>query len=204
MATPPTFKQQNVFIAASPTFQAQSEIGSPPAPAVLTVQLPPAINAKPLPSRRVTHDETRDCTGKYLVGRRLTSRLALWTINFPMVTAQLVAGLYGLALGEAGAPSSGAAPHTSQITRAASDQLPATSFVVGAKDSDEPAELYSDMVLNALELRGEFRQKLSMQASFIGSANVTHVDGFTAPACGPTPVALYPQDCLWMAAGSDY
>ena len=205
MAVPETFKQQNVFAVYSPIFNVQEAIGVPLASAVLTAQLPLARDAKPLPTRRVTRDETRDCTGKYLVGRRLTSRLALWTLTLPTVTAQLAAGLLAMAFSDAGVPSTGSAPHTHNITRSASDQLKATSFIVGATDSDEPAELYSDMVLNSLEIRGDTsRSKLSATANFIGSADVDTVVGFTPPACGPVPVALYPQDCLLTLAGSDY
>ena len=205
MAVPVTFKQQNVYAAYSPIFNVQEAIGAALASGVLTAQLPLARDAKPLPIRRVTRDETRECSGKYLVGRRLTSRLALWTLTLPTVTAQLAAGLLAMAFGEAGLPSTGGAPHTSQITRLDSDQLPATSFIVGATDSDEPAELYRDMVLNSLEIAAPTaRQKLTATASFIGSADVDTVEGFTPPACGPTPVALYPQDCLLSVGGTDF
>lgn len=71
-------------------------------------------------------------------------------------------------------------------------------------DSDEPAELYSDMIGNSLEIRGDVRQKLSLQASFIGNANPTLIEDYVAPACSTPPVALYPQDCLLTINGVDY
>jgi hypothetical protein len=203
MATPNTFKQQNVFAVFSAIFGVQAALGTPIPQADLTAQLPLARDGKPLPSRRVTRDETRDVTGKYLVGRRLTSRLALWTLTLPAINAKLAAGFLAWALNDAAAPT-GAGPHTHLITRSASDRLKATSFVIGAKDSDEPAELYSDMVLNTLEIRGEVRQKLSLTAGFVGGANPTPLVGYTPPACTAPPVALYPQDCLLMVAGTDY
>lgn len=205
MPVPNTFKQQNVFAAYSPVFAAQAGLGTALPTAALTARLPLARDAKPMPTRRVTRDETRDCSGKYLVGRRLTSRLALWTLTLPTVTAQLAAGFLALAFGEAGVPSTGAAPHTSQITRAENDQLSATSFIIGAEGSDEPAELYRDMVLNTLEIGApSARQKLTLTASFIGSADVETVAGFAPSACGAPPVALYPQDCLLSVGGTDY
>ncbi|MET0646975.1 MAG: phage tail tube protein [Pyrinomonadaceae bacterium] len=204
MTTPNTFKQSNVFAAYSPVFAAQAAIGEALDPVVLTARLPLARTARPLPTRRVTRDETRDCTGRFLVGRRLTSRLALWSLTFPDVSARFAAGLYAMAYGAAGAVTGGSAPYTSPITRLASDQLPATSFVVGAEDSDEPAELYRDMVLNSLELRGEVRQKLSLTAGFIGATEVEILEDYEVPACGSTPVALYPQDCLLTLGGTDY
>lgn len=203
MTTPNGFQQKNVFAVFSAIFGVQAELGAPIPQADLTAQLPLAINNKPLPTRRVTRDETRDVSGKYLVGRKLTSRLALWTLTLPAINAQLAAGFLALALNDAAEPT-GAGPLTHQITRSASDTLKATSFIIGAKDSDEPAELYSDMVLNTLEIRGEVRQKLQLTAGFVGNANPEVLDGYTPPACAPPPVALYPQDCLLRVASTDY
>lgn len=204
MTTPNTFKQSNVFVAYSPVWAAQGEIGTALDTDLLTARLPLARDARPLPTRRVTRDETRDCTGRYLVGRRITSRLALWTLQFPDVTARLTAGLYAMAYGAAGAVTGSSAPYTEPITRLASDKLPATTFVVGAEDSDEPFEVYRDMVLNSLELRAEVRQKLSLTANFIGSADVETLEEFDVPTCGPVPVALYPQDRLLTIGGTNY
>jgi hypothetical protein len=203
MATPNTFKQQNVFVVFSAIFGVQAALGTPVPTADLTAQLPLARDAKPLPGRRVTRDETRDCTGKYLTGRRLTSRLALWTLNLPAINPQLAAGFLALAMNAAAAPTGGG-PHTHAITRSSADKLKATSFIVGAGDSDEPAELYSDMVLNTCEIRADFRQKLSLSASFVGNANPTPVADYTPPACSTPPVALYPQDCLLNINGVPY
>lgn len=202
MPPPNTFKQKNFFAVFSPIFQVQAAIGSPLASAALTARLPLPRDNKPMPTRRVTRDETRDCTGKYLVGRRLTSRLALWTIQLD-ATAQLATGFLALAFGKAGAPG-GAGPHTHAITRSPQDQLSATSFIIGAEDSDEPAELYSDMVLNTLDIEAQVRQKVIIRASFVGSANVVDVPGFTPPACGAAPVPVYANDCAVIIGGTDF
>lgn len=203
MAVPESFQQKNVFAVFSAIFGVQAAIGTPIPSADLTAQLPLAIDNKPLPTRRVTRDETRDVTGKYLTGRKLTSRLALWTLTLPAINAQLAAGFLALALNDAAAPT-GTGPHTHQITRSATDKLKATSFIIGAKDSDEPAELYSDMVLNTLEIRGDVRQKLSLTAGFVGNADPEVLAVYSPPACAPPPVALYPQDCLLTLAAADY
>lgn len=124
MATPNTFKQQNVFAVFSAIFGVQAALGTPVPQADLTTQLPLARDNKPLPSRRVTRDETRDCTGKYLIGRRLTSRLALWTLTLPAINAQLATGFLAWFFGAAAAPT-GSGPHTHAITRC--DARPACS-----------------------------------------------------------------------------
>lgn len=201
MAQPNTFKQKNVFAAFSPTFNRQAAIGTALDDAVLTARLPLPRENKPFPTRRITREETRECSGKFLIGRRLTSRLALWTIQLD-ATAQLAAGFLALAQGVAALPA-GSAPSTHAITRSVSDQLPATSFIVGAEDSDEPAELYRDMVLNTLDIEAEVRGKVTLRASFIGSADIDTVADFDAPACG-TIIPVYANDCALTLAGSDY
>jgi hypothetical protein len=200
MTIPSTFKQKNVFVAFS--YFRQSGIGSALASANLTKRMPLPRDNKPLPTRRVTRDETRDCSGKYLVGRRLTSRLALWSIQLD-ATAEIAAWLLSLALGNPGVPSTGAAPHTHQITRLASDVIPATSFIIGAEDSDEPAELYKDMVLNTLDIEATVRGKVTLRATFVGSADVDTVEDFSVPACA-TPVPVYANDCALLIGGTNY
>ncbi len=203
MATPNTFKQRNVFAAYSPTFQVQAALGTPLDDALLTASLPLPRENKPLPTRRVTRDETRDCTGKYLTGRRLTSRLALWSLQLTDVSARLAAGFLALAQGAAAAATGGSAPYTSAITHSASDQLSATTFIIGAEDSDEPAELYRDMILNTLDIEAQVRGKVSVRATFIGAGQVGTVDGFAAPACA-TIVPVYANDCAVSIGGTNY
>jgi hypothetical protein len=101
-----TFKQKNVVVAYSPIIAVQSDIFTPLDTATqLTAVLPLPRDAKPLPNIRKTRDETRECRGRYLIGRRVTSRLALWTLRFTDVSAQFVAGILALAQGAAAAAS---------------------------------------------------------------------------------------------------
>ncbi|HLM58176.1 MAG TPA: phage tail tube protein [Pyrinomonadaceae bacterium] len=199
MAQPDTFKQKNVFAAFS--YFRQAAIGTPLGSDDLTMRLPLPRDAKPLPTRRVTREETRDCTGRFLMGRRLTSRLALWSLRMD-ATAELTAWLLGLAFGDAGEPA-GTGPSTHQITRLVSDQLPATSFLIGAEDSDEPAELYSDMVLNTLDIEATVRGKVSLAASFVGNADVDIVADYEPPACANI-LPVYAEDCALVIGGTDY
>jgi hypothetical protein len=203
MPTPNTFKQSKVFVAYSPVAAVQAALGTALDEALLTARLNLPLGNKPLPSRRVTRDDIRDCTGRYLIGRRLTSRLALWTLTLEQVDARLAAIFLAWAQGDAAAVTGSGAPYTEAITRRASDQLSATSFIVGAEDSDEPAELYKDMILNTLDIEATIRGKVTMRANFIGSANVAVVPSYTPPACGNL-VALYAQDCQLLVGGVDY
>lgn len=195
MVVPNTFSQSKVVAAFSPLFVAQSDFVTPIDSALMTSVLPLPRDARPLPSIRKTREETRECRGRYLIGRRLTSRLALWTLRFTDVSAELAAGILALAQGAAAMPS-GSAPSTHEITHGASDDVPKTSFIIGVDDpdSDEPAELYKGMCVNRVVLTGELRVKLSMDVDFVGHANPTVVEDFPFPACS-NGVAVYTTDC---------
>ncbi|MGB7925584.1 MAG: phage tail tube protein [Pyrinomonadaceae bacterium] len=188
-----TFKQKNVVAACSPLFVAQTDIDTPLDSALLTAVLPLPRDARPLPSRRVTREETRECRGRYLVGRRITSRLALWSLRMD-ATAQLVAGFAALAMGAAATPT-GAGPRIHEITHGESDDVSKTSFIVGTEgDDDEPSELYKALAVNRMRVAGEVRGKVSLEVDFIGSADVTEVEDFEFPACG-TVLPVYTNDC---------
>ena len=118
----PTFKQKNVYAVYSTVWHAQIGIGTALLISLLTARLVLPRDSRPLPSRRVTREESRDCTGKYLTGRRLTSRLALWSIQLD-ADPQVLTGLLAMGMGEAAQPL-GTNPSVHEITRIASDQLP--------------------------------------------------------------------------------
>jgi hypothetical protein len=188
-----TFKQKNVLAAYSPLFVAQSDLTTPLDSALLTSVLPLPRDARPMPSRRTTREETRECRGRWLTGRRITSRLALWSLRMD-ATAQLTAGLLALAMGDAAAPT-GTGPHVHEITHGESDDVPKTSFIIGTEgDDNEPTELYKGMTVNRVRVSGEVRGKVLLEADFIGSADVTEVEGFVFPACG-TITPVYTNDC---------
>lgn len=190
-----SFKQKNVIVCYSPIFARQAAIGTALAAAGLTAQLPLARDAKPLPSRRITREEERECRGRFLTGRRITSRLATWQLSMDASPA-LVYGFLALAMGASAEATGAQAPFTHEATHGTSDQVPATSFIVAAEDSDEqPAELYKDMVVNTVEITGEVRGKVRLTVGFIGSADVDDVVGFVAPDC-PAVLPVYANDCL--------
>ncbi|MCP9496083.1 MAG: phage tail tube protein [Pyrinomonadaceae bacterium MAG19_C2-C3] len=197
----PSFKQKNVVVAYSPVFARQSAIGTALAAAALTASLPLARDAKPLPSRRVTREEERDCAGKFLTGRRITSRLTNWQLAFD-ATPALVYGFLAMAMGASSDPVEAVAPFTHEGTHATADQVPATSFIVAAEDSEQPAELYKDMVVNTVEVTGEVRGKVRLTVGFIGSADVDTIANFDVPACA-TVAPVYANDCLLTIAGTN-
>jgi hypothetical protein len=200
---PSTFTQSKVFACYSPVAAVQSALGTGLDSTELTARLNLPLQNKPMPTRRVTRDETRECRGRYLIGRRLTSRLTLWSLTLDSVSARLAAVFLALAQGDAAAVTGSSAPYTEAITRRDSDQLGATSFLIGATDSDEPAELYRDMIMNTLDIEATVRGKVGIRASFVGSGEVGTVADFVPPACGNL-VALYAQDCLLSVGGVDY
>jgi hypothetical protein len=202
-APPNTFTQAKVFCCFSPVFAVQSAIGTALAQADLTARLNLPLTNKPMPTRRITRDETRDCTGRYLIARRLTSRLTLYSLTLTDVNARTIAGFLAWAQGQAAAVTGTGAPYTEAISHADADQLAPTSLIIGAENSDEPVELYKDLIINTLDIETTIRQKVSLRASFIGSGDVEVITGFTAPACSNL-VALYAQDCALVVGGTDY
>lgn len=196
MSTPASsFKQKNVVAAYSPLFVAQADIATAIDSALMTAVLPLPRENRPLPSRRVTREETRECRGRWLIGRRLTSRLALWTLRMD-ATAQLTAGLLALAQGEAAAPVPGDPRSTHEITHGASDDVPKTSFLIGTDDPDdeEPTELYKSMAVNRVRVSAEVRGKAQLEVDFVGSADVEVVGDFEFPACANYQY-VYANDC---------
>lgn len=194
---PTTFKQKNVVVAYSPLFVAQTDFATALDTDLLTSVLPLPRDSRPLPNIRKTRDETRECRGKYLTGRRLTSKLALWPMRFTDVSAQFVAGILALAQGDAADPT-GTGPYIHEITHGASDAGPYTSMLVGTEggDDDEPLELYKGLRPNRVQLAGEVRGKVSMDVDFVGSADVDIIDpnDFDFQAC-QTQAAVYANDC---------
>jgi hypothetical protein len=192
-----TFKQNNVVVGCSPTFEAQGSLAAALALAKLTSVLPLSSDNRPLPNIRRTREETRECRGRYLIGRRVTSRLVLWTVRFTDVSAQLVTGILALAMGEAAEPTDEDAPHGHDITHGESDDVAKTSFTIGTEgDDDEPIELYKGMCVNRVVLTGEVRGKVSMDVEFCGSADIEIIDpgGYNFAAC-QTFTPVYTNDC---------
>jgi hypothetical protein len=189
-----TFKQKNVVAAYSPLFVAQPDMATALALTLLTAVLPMPRDSRLMPNIRKTHDETRECRGKYLIGRRLTSRLALWPVRFTDVSAELVTGIMALAQGAADEPT-GAAPSIHEIEHGASDDGPYTTFAIGTEgDDDEPTEIYHGMSVNRVAINGEVRGKVSMDVDFVGPANPVIDNTFVFPACGSF-IPVYTNDC---------
>ena len=201
---PATFKQKNVVAAYAPSFKAQANLATALLSTDLTASLPLSRGNRPMPGIRKTYDETYECRGKYLIGRRLTSRLALWSLRFTDVSADFVAGILAMAMGAAAVPT-GTGPHIHAISHGGSDDVPKTSFIIGTQDtdSDEPSELYSGMCVNRVQLAGEVRGKVSMDVDFVGLANPVVQGGFVFPACN-TIIPVYSNDCALVINAVDY
>lgn len=189
-----TFKQKNVVAAHARTWTAQSNLATALLAAALNRTLPLSRDSRPLPTIRKTREETRECRGKYLIGRQLTSRLALWPVRFSDVSAELVTGIMAMAMGDAAEPS-GAGPVIHEITHAESDDVPKTTIGIGTEgDDDEPTELYKGMAVNRVVISGEVRGKVSMDVDFVGAANPAIDNALVFPACG-TFAPIYTNDC---------
>jgi hypothetical protein len=100
--TNPKFTNRKLVTAYSPDFKVQSAYGTAIAAASLTGRHPQTTPA--FHNRIAFREETRDCTGRYVIIEELTGKIARFTIGFAP-TAKLAAGWYAYLQGVAGSPT---------------------------------------------------------------------------------------------------
>lgn len=89
----------------------------------------------------------------------------------------------------------------SNISRTTSGQNAVTSLIVGFEDNETPPDLYKDIVVNELVIRGELRGKVSVELEVLGSLDLEPVEDFVIPECANiTPV--YTKDCRLYVDGA--
>lgn len=112
-----SFKNRKLFISFSPTFKRQSAWDAAMANAELSSRHPQATPT--FPSNQFTREETRDCSGEYVIFEEITSRLKRLRFGFNP-SAQLAAGWLALAMGAAAAPTGSPADEVQTISSTAS------------------------------------------------------------------------------------
>lgn len=108
-----TFTNRKLVVAFSPDFKVQTAFDAPIAAASLTARHPqtsPAFHAI-IPFR----EETRDCSGEFIIIEKLTGKIARFTFAFD-VTAKLSAGWLAYLQGVAAAPTGSPANETQTIS----------------------------------------------------------------------------------------
>lgn len=97
-----SYTNRKLVVAFSPAFMVQSAYGTPIASANLTARHPqntPAFHGI-IPFR----EETRDCSGEFIIIEKLTGKIARFTFAFD-VTAKLAAGWFAYLQGVSAAPT---------------------------------------------------------------------------------------------------
>jgi hypothetical protein len=97
-----SFKDRKLVVAFSGAFKKQSAFGVPLATVDIDTRHPQTT--KVYPGRQVSREETRDCTGEYIVKEEITSRLTRFAFGFD-ADARLLAGWLAYAMGAAAAPA---------------------------------------------------------------------------------------------------
>ncbi len=97
-----TFTNRRLVLAIAPSFPVQTGFGNGFEPSIITLRHPQ--NEPQTVSIVRTKDEIRDCSGEYLLVRKITSRIAQFTFSYD-ATAKTVAGWLAYGFGVAAAPT---------------------------------------------------------------------------------------------------
>jgi len=83
---------------------------------------------------------------------------------------------------------------TAAISRTTLDQTPAISFIVGFIDDTTNPDLYKDVVVNSVTIRGQIRGKVSVELDLLMNADTAEQIGYVVPNCvNINPI--YTKDC---------
>jgi hypothetical protein len=143
-----------------------------------------------------TTEDLNDCTTQYLKDLIILHRIARLTMDLE-VDKDTLAGLlkYGMGV-ESGSNRFMLGP-TVYI-------LPATTFVVGFADGEDPGIVLSDAVCESLVITGEIEQKFQVRAVFVGRGDMPDAD-FTFPDCEDLENVLrFDQNAEFIWNGVDY
>ena len=153
---------------------------------------------------RRTYDDTESCDGEGLADRRLVSEIGFITFRMPY-TPETGHGLISLARGGGSAVPTGTGPyaHTSGKAPYGDYALTPTSLAFQWAETDEPAQILPDAVLNRAELIFNKNGKVEIEVEWrFNGATIEASEGFSLPACSNvTPV--YTQDCTISIGGID-
>jgi hypothetical protein len=97
-----SFRNRKLVVAFNGAFKRQSAFGVPMAASDIDTRHPQTTPT--YPSKNVTREEVRDCSGEYVIAEEITSRLARLRFAFD-ADAYLLAGWLAYAQGVAAAPS---------------------------------------------------------------------------------------------------
>lgn len=108
-----SFKERKLVLAFSSEWNKQSAIRTPLSTDAIDASFP--LSTRQVPGRRITRIETKDCQGRYLVARKIGSRLASISTPFD-VTSQILGGIMAMALGTAANPTGSTANEAQTVT----------------------------------------------------------------------------------------
>jgi hypothetical protein len=140
-------------------------------------------------------EDLNDCTTQYLLDLIVLHRLGRLTLDLE-VDKDILAGLLKYALGvESGSNRFMLGP-TVLI-------LPATTFIVGFADDEDPGIVLSDAVCESLVITGQIEQKFQVQAVFVGRGDMPDAD-YTFPDCETITPLRFDQNAEFFWGATDY
>jgi hypothetical protein len=161
-------RRTQLRVAYNPDWEEQSDFGVPLASGDMSAVLPLKEGTQSHIEPVFGTEDLNDCTTQYLIDYIIRTRLARLTLNLE-VDKDILAGLIKYALGVQSGSNIRMLSPTTYI-------LPATSFVVGFADGEDPGILLSDAVCESLRITGEINQKFDVQAVFVGRGDMPDAD----------------------------
>lgn len=184
-----TNRRTQLRVAYAPGFQAQAGFGIPLSPASLTKVLVTREGGQSHIEPVFTTEDLNDCTTQYLLDLIVLHRIARLTLDLE-VDVTTLAGLFGMALGTTVGSTVFMLGPTVYV-------LPATTFIVGFADGEDPGIVLSDAVCESLTLTGRVEQKFQVRAVFIGRGDMLAAVGFTFPDCEDIVPLRFDQNALF-------
>lgn len=151
----------------------------------------------------LTTEQDRDCQDVDLVDETVDTRLKRATWTFAKITPFWVAWFLAFFLGAAAEPDEDGDLNLHALTRSASDDLPAFSFVDCFEDLVSTAQKFIGHKVESISIQFPFRQYLTMTVVTTGRFDVTDVVSFDLPDCENLK-GTKSYDCKILIDGVDY
>lgn len=181
-------------ICYDPAFAGQSAVNVPNAVATLTAVLQVTARNHIRPEQTV--DRVFDCSGNFLISKRVLTRIARLSVECD-TTVAILKGFLRNAMG------AGTGVNLTMLTQYQFQQ-PFLTLAVGFADSPavDVGVLFHSVVVNNIKILQKARERIKVSMDLVGSGDLTPATGLVWPACTEV-VPIYSTDCALSLNGVD-
>lgn len=173
-------------ICYDPAFTAQSAVNVPNNVNTLTAVLQVTARKHIRPEQQV--DKVFDCSGQFLISKRVLSRIGKLSVECD-TTVAILKGFLRNAMG------AGSGVNLTMLTQYQFQQ-PFLTLAVGFADSPavDVGVLFHSVVVNNIKILQKSRDRLRVSMDLVGSGDLVAATGLAWPACAEV-VPIYSTDC---------